>query len=73
MTPKLLKLAGLSDAELREVAALAIEEARHREHRRKMEIIARIKALAAEGRLSVTINLQAVKPKKGKGSVKTGR
>ena len=48
-------LSGLSNAELREVAALAIEEIRHREKRRIEEIIARIRAIAAEGRLSVTI------------------
>jgi hypothetical protein len=58
MTPKALQrvgLSGLSNAELREVAALAIEEIRHREKRRIEEIIARIRAIAAEGRLSVTI------------------
>ncbi len=58
MTPKALQrvgLSGLSSAELREVAALAIEEIRHREKRRTDEIIARIRALANEGKLSVTI------------------
>jgi RNase P protein component len=52
----------LSDAELREVAALAIEELRHRAKRRIEEIVARIKALAAEGELVVTIEGHSGKP-----------
>jgi hypothetical protein len=65
MTPKALQRAGLSgvsNAELREVAALAIEEIRHREKRRIEEIIARIRALAAEGKLIVTIEGHGEKP-----------
>jgi hypothetical protein len=73
MTPKVLQragLSGLSNAELREVAAFAIEEIRHREKRRTDEIIARIRALAAEGRLSVTIEGHSEKPRKRKRALR---
>lgn len=73
MRPKALRragLSGLSNAELREVAALAIEEVRHREKRRVEEIIARIKALAAEGRLVVTIEGHGGKPRERRRAAK---
>jgi hypothetical protein len=65
MTAKALQrvgLSGLSNAELREVTALAIEEIRLRHKYRTQEIIARIRALAAEGNLSVTIEGHSKKP-----------
>jgi plasmid stabilization system protein ParE len=64
MTRDTLKLSELSDADLREVAALAMEEAREREKRRKQDIIARIKALAAEGGVGVTLQGQRGRPRK---------
>jgi hypothetical protein len=68
MTREALKLTELSDADLREVAALAMEEARDREKRRKQDIIARIKALAAEGGFGVAITEERKRgrPRRGK-------
>ena len=69
MTPKALELeglSGLSNAELREVAALAIEEIRRRRDCRIEEIIARIRVLAASGKLRVTIERQHGKPRERK-------
>jgi hypothetical protein len=73
MTAKALRrvgLSGLSNAELREVAALAIEEIRRRHEYRTQEIIARIRALAAEGRLTVTIGGHGDKPGERKRAAK---
>ena len=73
MTPKALQrvgLSGLSNAELREVAALAIEEMRRRHKCRTQEIVARIKALAAEAKLSVTIEGHSDKPGERKSAPK---
>jgi hypothetical protein len=73
MTAKALQragLSGLSNAELREVAALAIEEIRRRHECRTKEIIARIRAVAAEGKLSVTIEGHGEKPTERKRALK---
>jgi hypothetical protein len=73
MTPKALELeglSGLSNAELREVAALAIEEIRRRHEGRIEEIVARIRALAANGKLRVTIEGHREKPRERKRAAK---
>ena len=73
MTPKALELeglSGLSNAELREVAALAIEEIRRRRDVRIEEIIARIRALAGSGNLRVTIEGHSEKPRERKRAAK---
>jgi hypothetical protein len=73
MTPKALELeglSGLSNAELREVAALAIEEIRRRRDVRVEEIVARIRALAADGKLRVTIEGHSQKQRERRRAAK---
>jgi nucleotide-binding universal stress UspA family protein len=66
MTREALKV--LSDDELREVGVWALEEARERADRRKQDTIARIKALAVEAGIHLTIETERKRgrPKKGK-------
>ena len=76
MGPKVLQragLSGLSNAELSEVAALAIEEIRRRNRCRIEEIIARIRVLAAEGKLNVTIEGHSENPRERKRAAKKAK
>ena len=62
MTRDLLR--ALTDTELEQVGIWALEETRERQERRKQETIARIKQLAADNGVSVTINGARGRPRK---------
>lgn len=64
MTRDILKT--ITDAELEQVGIWALEETRQRQERRRQETIARIKQLAADNGVSVTINGARGRPRKAK-------
>jgi hypothetical protein len=68
MTREILK--ALSGAELKQVSLWVLEETHERTEREKQETIARIKKLAADTGLSVTINGAKGRPKKPKDARK---